>query len=110
MNARHCCQIMTRDRAITLLGSRRAGDVGVRSPGGSLQAPTLVLLPNCPACMAMYVTLFSGVGISVASASKLRTALLIVCVAALFCMAVKRLCRLASQSKALELANSISRQ
>jgi hypothetical protein len=45
------------------------------------------------------VALFSGVGLSLASASKLRTSLLILCVAALSCLALKRLCRLASQKK-----------
>jgi hypothetical protein len=47
------------------------------------------------------VALFSGVGISVASASNLRTSLLILCFAALLWLAVQRLCRLASQKKRL---------
>jgi hypothetical protein len=40
------------------------------------------------------VALFSGVGISLASASILRTSLLILCIAALLCLALKRLFRL----------------
>jgi hypothetical protein len=47
----------------------------------------------------MYVALFSGVSISVASASNLRTALLILCITALICLALKRLCRLALSKK-----------
>jgi hypothetical protein len=43
----------------------------------------------------MYVALFSGAGISLASASNVRTSLLILSVAALLCLALKRLCRLA---------------
>jgi len=59
--------------------------------------------------VAAYVALFSGVGISVASASNLRSALLMLCVAALLCLALKRLPRLASQKKALSMTQ-ISRQ
>jgi hypothetical protein len=41
----------------------------------------------------MYVGLFSGVGISVASASDLRIALLTMCFAVLLCLTLKRLFR-----------------
>jgi len=47
----------------------------------------------------MYVALFTGVGISVASASNLRTALLILCITVLICQALKRLYRLAFSKK-----------
>jgi hypothetical protein len=47
------------------------------------------------------MALFSGVGISAASASTLRTALVILCVATLLCLALKRVCRRVSQNKAL---------
>lgn len=60
---------------------------------------TLVLLPKCPACVALYIALFSGVAISFAGASILRTSLLVLCVAALFYLALKRLRRLAAQKK-----------
>ena len=59
----------------------------------------LVLLPKCPVCVAMYVTLFSGIGISLASATILRASLLILCVAALLYLALKRLCRLTAQKR-----------
>jgi hypothetical protein len=38
-----------------------------------------------------YVALFSGLGISAAGASELRTAALILCIAALLVLALKRL-------------------
>jgi high-affinity Fe2+/Pb2+ permease len=49
--------------------------------------------------VALYVALLSGVGLSLASASLLRTSLLVLCVAALFYLALKRLRRLAAQKK-----------
>jgi sulfite exporter TauE/SafE len=45
------------------------------------------------------VALFGGAGISLASASRLRTSLLIICAAVLLCLALKRLCRLATHRK-----------
>jgi hypothetical protein len=57
--------------------------------GWIIPSATLVLLPKCPICLAGYVALFSGVGISVASAS-----VLVVSVSALVFLTVKYLRRL----------------
>jgi hypothetical protein len=105
VNTRHCCQIATRGRDNARRPAsrlRRSGEI----TGWIIPSATLVLLPKCPACVAAYVALFSGVGISVASASNLRTLLLILCVAALLCLALKRLYRLVSQNKALSMAQT----
>ncbi len=72
---------------------------GLEVAGWLIPGATLVLLPKCPVCVAMYVALFSGVGISLASASILRMSLLILCLVALLYMAVKCLYRLVSHRK-----------
>jgi len=49
----------------------------------SLPALVLALLPKCPACLAAYVALGTGISLSVAAASLLRTSLIGVCAAML---------------------------
>jgi hypothetical protein len=43
----------------------------------------LALLPKCPACVAAYVLLWTGVGVSISAAGVIRTSLFIICIAAL---------------------------
>lgn len=50
----------------------------------------LAVVPKCPACLAAYVTLWTGLGLSLSAASYLRWALLFVCVASLLFLTVKR--------------------
>jgi len=85
-----CCQFATRDSDNAprpLSCWRRGGEIA----GWIVPSATLFLLPKCPVCVAMYVALFSGVGISVASAAHLRTSLLVLCVAVLVGLALKHL-------------------
>jgi hypothetical protein len=48
-----------------------------------LPVVTLVLVPKCPVCMAAYVLLFTGVGLSLAVASAIRWMMIALSVAAL---------------------------
>lgn len=56
-----------------------------------LPSAILVLMPKCPVCMIAYVTLWTGLGLSLSTASYLRWAMLLLCVASLLFLIVKRL-------------------
>ena len=56
-----------------------------------LPSAILVLMPKCPVCMIAYVTLWTGLGLSLSTASYLRWAMLFICVVSLFFLIVKRL-------------------
>jgi len=49
----------------------------------SMPALILALLPKCPVCFAAYIALGTGISLSVAAASLLRTSLVSLCTAAL---------------------------
>lgn len=98
MKSAHCCH------STDLEG---AGEVQPEPPkrrgreiaGWIIPSVTLALMPKCPVCVAAYVALVSGVGISVATALVIRTSLVVVCGVALSYLALPRLWRLASKMK-----------
>jgi hypothetical protein len=90
MNARHCCQVRTRagDNARQpVSGLRRGGEIA----GWIVPSATLTLLPKCPLCVAAYVALASGIGISLPTATYLRAMLVVLCVASLVFITARRL-------------------
>lgn len=54
----------------------------------------LLMIPKCPACLAAYVALATGVAVSLPIAAALRSGLFVLCVAALSWLAFTRIRRL----------------
>jgi hypothetical protein len=49
----------------------------------------LAVLPKCPACLAAYVALGTGIGLSLAAATYIRLSLVVLCAASIGYFAVK---------------------
>ncbi|HTQ49397.1 MAG TPA: hypothetical protein VMJ12_01710 [Candidatus Acidoferrales bacterium] len=113
MNNLACCKIRTQTGDNTRRPAsrwRRGGQIA----GWLVPGATLVLLPKCPVCVAAYVALFSGVGISIAAAARLRTSLLVLCLTVLLWLVLKLLGRVVfrtrrSQWRKRNLRRQISR-
>jgi hypothetical protein len=90
VNSHHCCQIKTRaGENVRRPASRfrRGGEIA----GWIVPSATLALLPKCPVCVAAYVALATGIGISLPTAAYLRAMLVVLCVASLVLITARRL-------------------
>lgn len=59
-----------------------------------LPSALLVLIPKCPACLAAYVMIWGGIGLSLSTATWLRWGLLFVSITLLLFLIVNRLYRI----------------
>jgi hypothetical protein len=72
---------------------RRAVDL----VGWIVPSAILALIPKCPMCLAAYITLWTGLGLSVAAAANLRVLIVIVCVISLVFLVARQMRRLISR-------------
>lgn len=82
-----CCDTRSSERS----GTQRA----IRVANWLVPSIVLASLPKCPVCVAAYVTLFTGCGISFATAGLARWLILTGCIAFLAYLSVQTLCDLA---------------
>jgi hypothetical protein len=85
-----CCDAASNRKAPAWL--RRARQIGA----WALTSAILVLVPKCPACLAAHVTLWTGLGLSLSTATYVRWVLLFLCVASMLVLIVERLDRIGS--------------
>ena len=66
----------------------------VNLTGWFLPSALLVLMPKCPACLAAYIAMATGLGISLPAAANVRLMLISLCVASLSWLTLRTLHRL----------------
>jgi hypothetical protein len=86
MNAHRCCETSASGSRSEPLAPRGLDIAGWIVPGA-----ILALMPKCPACLVAYLAVGTGFGLSLSAATYLRTSLLMLCVALLLYLAVRRL-------------------
>jgi len=102
VSAHRCCGIAATDAGREARAEESTGD-GVRPPtfmrrchdiaAWIIPGAVLALLPKCPLCLAAYIALVTGVGVSMSTLMYLRTTLVVLCAASLVYLTVRSLRR-----------------
>ena len=72
---------------------RSAFRAGVELAEWLIPSVLLVLMPKCPLCLAAYVALWTGIGLSFTAAAHIRAALIVLCVLSLAFLVATRVRR-----------------
>jgi len=106
VSAHHCCEIpANRPDRKTAAGKTAAGRPKafafvrrcLEIAEWIIPGAVLSLLPKCPACLAAYVAIGTGIGLSASTAAYLRTLLVILSAASLLYLATRLAWRFRSQ-------------
>jgi len=101
MNAHSCCEITASDSAPKTMAARTTN---VETPPSFarryldvaewiIPGAILAILPKCPGCLAAYIAIGTGVGISVSTAARIRTLVVMLCVVSIVYFATKLVAR-----------------
>jgi hypothetical protein len=89
MTVRDCCKSTVGSGPETI-ATRTIARRSLEIAGWIIPGTVLALLPKCPACLAAYVAIGTGVGLSMPIATSLRMLLVILCVGSLCVLAARR--------------------
>jgi hypothetical protein len=80
-----------------------------RIAGGIASSLLLALLPKCPVCIATYIAMLTGLGVSMATAAVIKTSLATVCVLALLWLSTSTLLGLAKKGRKCAAGGPVDR-